>query len=65
MSFREWIEYMMERLLWYLETPRVVRKELKQQHREPWTYRWFGMIPFSIKMAWNQQKSRLRGKFKW
>lgn len=64
MSFREWIEYLLERFLWYLETPRAERKELKRQHREPWGYRWFGLIPFSVKMAWNQHKARLRGKMK-
>jgi len=62
MSFKEWVQFMLERMLWYMETPRDERKELKRQQREPWSVRWFGMIPFSIKMAWDQQKSRLRGK---
>lgn len=36
MSFREWISYLLERMLWYLETPRQDRKELKKAQREPW-----------------------------
>lgn len=60
MSFKDWVRYLLERWLWYVETPKHERKELRQMRKEPWSVKWFGMIPFSMKMAVNQQRSRLR-----
>jgi hypothetical protein len=62
MSFKDWVCYLLERWLWYVETPKHERKELKQMRRVPWTVRWFGLIPFSMKMAVDKQRSRLRSR---
>lgn len=63
MSFKDWISYLLERMVWYMETPRTERKAIKQVRREPWSVRWFGMIPFSMKMMVDKQRSRLnRGR---
>ncbi|MBA4543943.1 MULTISPECIES: YqzE family protein [Thermoactinomyces] len=60
MSFREWIQFLLQRMIWYMETPRSERKELKQMRKEPWSVKWFGMIPFSMRMYMDKQRSRLR-----
>ncbi|MGA9173298.1 MAG: YqzE family protein [Thermoactinomyces sp.] len=60
MSFKDWIQYLLERIVWYMETPRSERKELKQMNKEPWTVKWFGIIPFSMRMYMDKQRSRLR-----
>lgn len=62
MSFRDWFTYLLERFIWFMETPRTERKKLKQSRKEPWSVRWFGLLPFSMKMTIYKQRSRLRGK---
>jgi hypothetical protein len=49
----EWVTYVTEKLLDYVETPRKIRKQTRAIHRkvrEPWPYRWFGMVPYAIAM---------------
>ncbi|MFO7291146.1 YqzE-like protein [Planifilum fulgidum] len=62
MSFKDWITYLLERLVWFMETPREERKKMRNIRKEPWATRWFGMIPLSMKMAVEKQKSRLRSR---
>ncbi|WP_018750664.1 YqzE family protein [Paenibacillus sanguinis] len=45
----ELVKYITERVVDYVETPREVRRE-RSKPREPWTQRWFGMIPFSLSL---------------
>ncbi len=61
MLFKDWIAFVLERFVWYMETPRSERKELKRSKREPWSIRWFGLVPFSMKMALGKQR-RMRGR---
>lgn len=60
MSFKDWISFLIKKWIWYMETPRQERKALKAGNQEMWTVRWFGMLPFSIKMAIDKQRARLR-----
>jgi hypothetical protein len=62
MSFQDWVAYLLKRLVWYMETPRNERREAKKANRLPWTVRWFGMIPFSMKMYVDSKRSRWRGR---
>ncbi|TDF95911.1 YqzE family protein [Paenibacillus piri] len=53
----ELVKYVAEQLLNYMETPREVRKQAREylkEIREPWTYRWFGMMPAAIRM-WTEK----------
>lgn len=59
MSFKDWISYLIEKMLWYVETPKDERKAYRQAQKEPWSTKWFGMIPFSTRMYLQKQKSRL------
>lgn len=58
----ELVKYITERVVDYVETPREIRKE-RSKAREPWTNRWFGMIPFSISL-WVTQIPRKRKREK-
>lgn len=56
MSFQDWISYLIERFLKYVETPKEERR--KKETVESWSSRWFGLLPVSAKMVWSQWKSR-------
>ncbi|KKO52768.1 YqzE family protein [Paenibacillus sp. DMB20] len=47
-SSDELIKYITERFVSYMDTPKEARK--RKQGREPWSTRWFGMIPFSVSL---------------
>jgi hypothetical protein len=51
MSFKDWITYMIQKMVWFMETPKQDRKAIRSAKREPWSYRWFGMIPLSMRIA--------------
>lgn len=46
----EYIEYLAQSFVTYLSTPLEERKKAKENRkvREPWTTRWFGMLPMSV-----------------
>lgn len=56
MSFKDWISYLIERFLSYIEIPKEERK--RKKNGENWSVRWFGLIPFSMKMMLDKMKSR-------
>ena len=56
MTFQDWIQYLIERFLQYVETPKEERHTKKVT--ENWLSRWFGLLPFSAKMIWTQWKAR-------
>ncbi|GIP56774.1 YqzE family protein [Paenibacillus woosongensis] len=49
----ELVKYITERVVNYIETPKDVRRS-QVKGKEPWSRRWFGMIPFSLGMWWGQ-----------
>lgn len=58
MSFKDWITYVIKRFILHLEKPKEERREMRKARRKNWSYRWFGMIPFSMKMYVSRQKDR-------
>lgn len=46
---QELIKFLTQRFVQYLETPRDERRK-RRQAKEPWTVRWFGMIPLSLRI---------------
>lgn len=56
----ELVKYITERVVDYVETPREIRRE-RSKVKEPWSRRWFGMIPFSISL-WAGQLPKPRKK---
>ncbi|MNJ35394.1 YqzE family protein [Paenibacillus bouchesdurhonensis] len=61
----ELVKYITERVVDYMETPKDVRR-IRVKEKEPWSRRWFGMIPFSLGMLLGQvaNKPALNGKEK-
>ncbi|WP_248925035.1 YqzE family protein [Paenibacillus hamazuiensis] len=67
MKGEELVQYITERVVAYFDTPREVRKQARQNQktvREDWVYRWFGLVPFSLKMWADQQRRRIKEKYK-
>lgn len=60
----ELVKYITERAVSYMELPKDVRRQYRLERRIkrrelPWTYRWFGLLPFSIGLWFGQKKSIL------
>lgn len=55
----EIVKYVTQKVVEYIDTPSDRRKERRQsrkQTREPWTTRWFGMIPMALSMMFSRRK---------
>lgn len=61
-SSDELIKYITERFVSYMDTPKEARK--RKQSREPWTTRWFGMIPFSVSLWKEDLVSKTKKRYK-
>ena len=47
MASHDYVRFLTERLVQYIDTPRAERKRRrKERQRDPWDRRWFGDIPF-------------------
>ncbi|MBY0201928.1 MULTISPECIES: YqzE family protein [Paenibacillus] len=55
----ELVKYITQRVVHYIDTPKDERKERRAQsrRREPWSMKWFGMIPFAVSL-WVDKKKR-------
>jgi hypothetical protein len=59
----EWIKFLMEQVVTYIETPKEVRKHAKlinKLNKESWQSRWFGMLPLAIRMMAQQFRKNKR-----
>lgn len=56
------IKYVTERIVEYMDTPREQRKDRSgdKRNKEPWSYRWFGMLPASMRMWLPTKKEKDR-----
>ncbi|MDA8351972.1 MAG: YqzE family protein [Firmicutes bacterium] len=64
MSTQDFLKYLVQEMVKYMDTPRDRRREeriSRKQQRPSWGVRWFGMVPFGMKMFTHKQRSRLRG----
>ncbi|WP_309123309.1 YqzE family protein [Paenibacillus sp.] len=55
----EIVKYVTQKVVQYIDTPSDRRKrerELRRRKNEPWTTRWFGMIPMSVSMLFGRGK---------
>ena len=59
MSSNDYIQYLTERFVRYLDTPRDERKQRRMERQTTrWDHHWFGDLSFSMKMAWQKRKNR-------
>ncbi|WJH34486.1 YqzE family protein [Paenibacillus aurantius] len=56
----ELVKYITQRVVQYMETPKEQRKQvrLEKRAREPWTVRWFGMLPMALSMWADTKKAK-------
>lgn len=57
----EIVKYVTQKVVEYIDTPREHRQQQRQTRRatkEPWTTRWFGMIPLSLSMMLGRSKKK-------
>jgi hypothetical protein len=57
------VQYTAEKLTTYIEMPKDQRKELRKQQamrREPWGYRWFGLLPYSTMQGLRSVQKKFR-----
>jgi len=57
----EWVKYMTERFVTYVETPKAERKERRRTAkavREPWLTKWFGVAPAGVILWWRSRSGR-------
>ncbi|MFC9707805.1 YqzE family protein [Paenibacillus sp. NPDC056933] len=52
----ELVKYITERVVHYIDTPKDERKG-RTKIKEPWTMKWFGMIPFAVSL-WVGKKEK-------
>ncbi|HEY4554782.1 MAG TPA: YqzE family protein [Bacillaceae bacterium] len=61
MSTQEYVKYLTQTILRQMELPKAERKQMKLERRlsrPPILDRWFGLVPFSLKMAFKRRGSR-------
>ncbi|QYR23550.1 YqzE family protein [Paenibacillus sp. sptzw28] len=59
----EWVKYMTERFVNFMEMPQEVRKQKRETAKaakEPWLTRWFGIAPFGVALWWRTRGRRQR-----
>ncbi|PQP80168.1 YqzE family protein [Paenibacillus sp. PCH8] len=52
----ELVRYITQRVVHYIDTPKDERKD-RAKRKEPWTMKWFGMIPFAVSL-WVGKKEK-------
>lgn len=59
MDGEDWVKYVTERFLAFVNTPKEERKQArssKKSMREDWATRWFGQIALSVRIWANNRK---------
>lgn len=56
----EYVKFVTQQFITYMETPREERKQTRKARREPWLTRWFGWGPMSIMLWWRGRIQRHR-----
>jgi len=53
----ELVKYVTQRVVQYIDTPSDRRRQQRLgRKKEPWTTRWFGMIPMAVSMLFGRGK---------
>jgi hypothetical protein len=61
MSTNDYIRYVTQQFVSYMDAPKADRKQKRQQRREerePFLNRWFGMLPLSAAVFYRQVKKK-------
>ncbi|KIQ95619.1 hypothetical protein LH47_00254 [Anoxybacillus thermarum] len=62
MAGNDYVKFMTEQVVKYLDQPKDERKrqkqekkQLKKQQKQPFLYRWFGVIPYAIMLLFKRK----------
>ncbi|CAM4127047.1 hypothetical protein BAMA_22465 [Bacillus manliponensis] len=61
MSTNDYIRYVTQQFVSYMDVPKEDRKQKRQQRRaerEPFLNRWFGIVPFSAAFVYERVKKK-------
>lgn len=59
MSTNDYVKYVTQQLVSYIDKPKELRKQMKEDkkiERDPFVSKWFGIFPFAIMMLFKKQK---------
>ena len=62
MSTNDYVKYVTQQIVKYMDTPRETRKQLREERKQEeiptpyYTNRWLGVLPFSIKLFMKKTK---------
>ncbi|PYZ94326.1 YqzE family protein [Salipaludibacillus keqinensis] len=59
MKTNDYVKFMTEQFVTYVDQPKEVKqakREEKKEHRQPMSFRLFGMIPFALRLMWNRKR---------
>jgi len=54
----DYLKYMTERAVAYWSPEAAELRQARKLRREPWTTRWFGILPLGVSMWWGQLELR-------
>ncbi|MBA4535799.1 YqzE family protein [Bacillus aquiflavi] len=61
MNSNEYVKFMTKTIVQYIDQPREERKQqrlMKKQTKEPFLYKWFGLIPYAILFMLKRNKEK-------
>lgn len=60
MKTNDYVKYMTQQFVQYMDQPKEERKtkKFKKEERAPFANRWFGMIPLSFMLWYRKKKER-------
>lgn len=66
MSTNDYVKYVTQQIVKYMDTPRETRKQIKEDRKHEeistpyYTNRWLGVLPFSIKLLMKKKKKTVK-----
>ncbi|WP_208588398.1 YqzE family protein [Gracilibacillus suaedae] len=59
MSNNDYVKYMTQRIVKYMDTPKDERKKLKEERKQQevvYSNKWFGVLPFAFRLLIQKRK---------
>ncbi|RXI99485.1 YqzE family protein [Anaerobacillus alkaliphilus] len=59
MKTNDYVKYVTQQFVSYVDTPSEKRKAMKEERKaskDPFAYRWFGLIPFALSQLFQTKK---------
>lgn len=64
MSTNDYVKYVTQQIVKYMDTPKEERKQKKEEKKnvavQPYSNQWFGILPFALKLIMNKKKNSPR-----